>query len=84
MVEHQARLLGSQVQFPAGAFTIFPFLPKLHSQFPSPILFSLSPFPSSSFPFPSPSDPFVVHVIISFNYCKVTNLRPVPIFVLLT
>ena len=40
MVEHQPRLLGSQVRFPAGAFAIFfPLLPKLHFQFPS---FSLS------------------------------------------
>ena len=46
MVEHQPRLLGSRVRFPAGAFAIFfPFLPKLHFQFPFP------PFPSSFFPF---------------------------------
>ena len=45
MVEHQPRLLGSRVRFPAGAFAIFPFLPKLHFQSP----FSL--FPSSFFPF---------------------------------
>ena len=41
MVEHQPRLLGSRARFPAGAFTIFfPFLPKLHFQFP--FLLSLS------------------------------------------
>ena len=39
----------------------FPFLPKLHFQFPFPFLLSLSLFPplpfcSSSFPFPSPFD----------------------------
>ena len=37
-IEHQPRLLGSQVRFPAGAFAIFPFLPKLHFQFPFPFL----------------------------------------------
>ena len=45
MVERQPRLLGSRVRFPAGAFAIFPFLPKLHFQFP------FHPFPSSFFPF---------------------------------
>ena len=46
MAEHQPRLLGSRVRFPAGVFAIFPFLPKLHFQFPFPFL-----LPSSSFPF---------------------------------
>ena len=46
MVEHQLHLLGSQVRFPAGTFAIFfPFLPKLHFQFP--FLLSL-PFPLPS------------------------------------
>ena len=52
MVEHQPHLLGSRVRFPAGAFAIFfPFLPKLHFQFPFPSLLSL-PLP---FPFRLPS-----------------------------
>ena len=55
MVEHQRRLLGSRVRFPAGAFAIFPFLPKLHFQFPFPFLLSLSPFPPLPFPFLLPS-----------------------------
>ena len=50
MVEHQPRLLGSRVRFPAGAFAIFLFLPQLHFQFPFPLSLPLS-FPSSSFPF---------------------------------
>ena len=50
LLEHQPRLLGSRVRFPAGAFAIFPFLSKLHFHFP--FLLSLS----SSFPFPSPFD----------------------------
>ena len=40
MVEHQLNLLGSRVRFPAGAFAIFPFLPKLHFQFPFSFLLS--------------------------------------------
>ena len=68
MVEHQPRLLGSQVQFLAGAFAIFSVsaeaslpisLPFLLSPFPFSFPFLLSrplPFPSSSIPFPSPSD----------------------------
>ena len=40
-----------RVRFPAGAFAIFfPFLPKLHFQFPFPLSLPLS-FPSSFFPF---------------------------------
>ena len=47
MVEHQLRLLGSQVLLPAGAFAIFfPVSAKASL----PISFSLSPF-SFSFPF---------------------------------
>ena len=48
-----------------GRLRFFPFLPKLHFQFPFPFLLSLSHFPplpfrSSSFPFPSPFErPFV-------------------------
>ena len=49
MVEHQPRLLGSRVRFPAGAFAIFS-VPKLHFQFPFPLSLTLS-FLSSSFPF---------------------------------
>ena len=47
MVEHQPRLLGSRVRFPAGAFAIFSVSAK------ASIPISLSPFsfPSSSFPF---------------------------------
>ena len=61
MVEHQPRLLGSRVRLRLGRLRFFPFLPKLHFQFPFPCLLSLSPFPplpfpSSSFPFPSPFD----------------------------
>ena len=52
MVEHQPRLLGSRVWFPAGAFAIF----SVSAKASLPISLSLSPFPSSSFPFPSPSD----------------------------
>ena len=57
MVEHQPRLLGSRVRFPAGAFAIFSVSVKASL----PISLSLSPFPplpfpSSSFPFPSPFD----------------------------
>ena len=49
MVEHQPRLLGSRVGFPAGLFAIFPFLPKLHFQVP--FLLSL-PLPAYPFPLP--------------------------------
>ena len=57
MVEHQPRLLGSRVRFPAGVFAIFSVSAKsFTSNFPFPFSFLLSPFPSSSFPFPSPSD----------------------------
>ena len=58
MVEHQPRLLGSRVWFPAGAFAIFfRFCQSFTSNFPLiPFLLSLSTFPSSSFPFPSPFD----------------------------
>ena len=57
MVEHQPRLLGSRVRFPAGAFAIF----SVSAKASLPISLSLSPFPplpfpSSSFPFPSPFD----------------------------
>ena len=52
MVEHQPRLLGSPVRFPAGAFAIF----SVSAKASLPISLSLSPFPSSSFPFPSHSD----------------------------
>ena len=48
MVEHQPRLLGSRIRFPAGTFAIFSVsVPKLHYQFPIPFLLSLSPFPFS-------------------------------------
>ena len=60
MAEHQPRLLGSRVRFPARTFAIFPFLPKLHLQFP--FLLSL-PFP---FPFPLPS---------TFRLCSKRTLR---------
>ena len=51
MVEHQPRLLGSRVRFPAGAFAIFfRFCQSFTSSFPSPLSFPLS-FSSSSFPF---------------------------------
>ena len=52
MVEHQPRLLGSRVWFPAGAFAIFfRFCQSFTSNSPPPPLsFPLS-FPSSSFPF---------------------------------
>ena len=44
------RMLGSRARFPAGAFAIFPLLPKLHFQF----IFPLSlPLPSFRFPLPS-------------------------------
>ena len=60
MVEHQPRLLGFRVRFPAGAFAIF----SVSAKASLPISLSLSPFsyPSSSFPFlflspfPSPFD----------------------------
>ena len=60
MVEHQPRLLGSWVRFPAGAFAIFSISPKASllislSLSPSHLL-SLTPFPSSSFLFLSPFD----------------------------
>ena len=45
MVEHQPRLLGSRVHFPAGAFAIFSVSAK------ASLPISLSPFPSSFFPF---------------------------------
>ena len=51
MVEHQPRLLGSRVRFPAGAFAIFfLFCQSFTSNFPFPLSLPLS-FPSSSFPF---------------------------------
>ena len=34
MLEHQPRLPGPRVLFPAGAFAMFSLLPKLHCQFP--------------------------------------------------
>ena len=46
MVEHQPRLLGSQVRFPPGAFAIF----SVSAKASLPISLSLSPFP---FPLPS-------------------------------
>ena len=49
MVEDQPCLLGSRVRFPAGKFAIFPFLPKLHFQFP--FLLSLPLHFPLSFPF---------------------------------
>ena len=48
MVEHQPRLLGSRVRFPAGAFAIF----SVSAKASLPIFLSLSPFP---FSFPSSS-----------------------------
>ena len=45
MLEHQPRLLGSRVRFPAGAFAIFSVSAK------ASLPISLSPFPSSFFPF---------------------------------
>ena len=65
MVEHQPHLLGFRVRFPAGAFAIFPFLPKLHFQFPFPFLLSF-PLP---FPFPLPP---------TFRLRKKTHLRIYP------
>ena len=56
MVEHQPRLLGSRVWFPAGAFAIFSVSAK------ASLPISLSPFPflflSLPLPFPSSSSPF--------------------------
>ena len=56
MVEHQPRLLGSRVRFPAGAFAIFSVSAK------ASLPISLSPFPflflSLPLPFPSSSSPF--------------------------
>ena len=56
MVEHQPRLLGSWVRFPAGAFAIFSVSAKASlpiSLPPFPFLFLSLPLPllSSSFPF---------------------------------
>ena len=56
MVEHQPRLLGSRVRFPAGAFAIFSVsakasLPIYLSPFPFLFLSLPLPFPSSSSPF---------------------------------
>ena len=45
MVEHQPRLMGSRVRFPAGAFAIFSVSAK------ASLPISLSPFPSSFFTF---------------------------------
>ena len=51
MVEHQPRLLGSRVRFPAGAFAVFfRFCQSFTSNFPFTLSLPLS-FPSSSFPF---------------------------------
>ena len=56
MVEHQPRLLGSRVRFPAGAFAIFSVsakasLPVSLPHFPFLFLSLPLPFLSSSFPF---------------------------------
>ena len=57
MVEHQPRLLGSRVRFPAGAFAIFSVsakasLPISLPPFPSSFFLSL-PLPFLPLPFPS-------------------------------
>ena len=62
MVEHQPRLLGSRVRFPAGAFAIF----SVSAKASLPISLSLSPFP---FSFPSSSFPFL---FLSLSF----SLRP--------
>ena len=59
MVEHQPRLLGSRVRFPAGAFAIFSVsakasLPISFPPFPFFFLALSLPFLSSSFPFDLP------------------------------
>ena len=57
MVEHQPRLLGFRVRFPAGAFAIFSVSAKASLPFSLSLsAFPPLPFPSSSFPFPSPFD----------------------------
>ena len=62
MVEHQPRLLGFRVRFPAGAFAIF----SVSAKASLPISLSLSPFP---FSFPSSSFPFL---FLSLSF----SLRP--------
>ena len=62
--EHQPRLLGSRVRFLAGVSAVFfPFLPKLHFQFP--FLLSLL----SSFPFPSRDLPSTFHLRLKRTLC---------------
>ena len=75
MVEHQPRLLGSRVRFPAGAFAIF----SVSAKASLPISLSLSPF---SFSFPSSSFPFLF-LYLSFSlrpsFALKTHLRIYPI-----
>ena len=59
MVEHQPRLLGFRVRFPAGAFAIF----SVSAKASLPIPLSLSPFP---FSFPSSSFP-LLFLSLSFS-----------------
>ena len=61
MVEHQPRLLGSRVRFPAGAFAIFSVSAK------ASLPISLSPFPFLflSLPLPFPSSTFRLRFKIS-------------------
>ena len=57
MVEHQPRLLGSRVRFPAGAFAIFfRFCQSFTSNFPFPFSFPFL-FLSLPLPFPFPLPP---------------------------
>ena len=75
MVEHQPRLLGFRVRFPAGAFASFSVSAKASLPFPFPFSFPFLlspplPLPSSSFPFPSPFD---------LSFALKTHLRIYPI-----
>ena len=78
MVEHQPRLLGSRVRFPAGAFANFSVSAK--ASLPISLSLSLSPFP---FSFPSSSFPFLF-LSLSFSLrpfvcAKKAHLRIYPI-----
>ena len=77
MVEHQPRLLGSRVRFPAGAFAIF----SVSAKASLPVSLSLFPFLFLSHPLPflSSSSPFDLVFAQWTNFVKACDGRPGPI-----